>query len=161
MRIFILPILLFLGMPTTSISREILVITGKDSQGIYLDKKNIVNIFLRKQLINQKGKRWIPVNLSTSHPLRRAFSETLFEQQPEEMDNYWNIKYFHGISPPYVVDSQQAMLSFVTSTPNAIGYISPCFVNDDITIIFKLMLKNKVKLDFKQACKDSIELIPH
>ncbi len=149
MRIFILSILLVLSGSSTSVARELLIITAKDSSEKHLNKKKIANIFLREQLINQQGERWIPVNLSTNHPLRVAFSETLFDQRPEEMDNFWNIKYFQGISPPYVVKSQEAMLRFVTSTPNAIGYIFPCFVNDSVKVIFKLVLKTKVKLKSK------------
>ncbi len=153
MRIFILSIVLALSGSSTSAASELLIITAKGSSEPHLNKKKIANIFLREQLINQQGERWIPVNLSIHHPLREAFSETLFNQLPNQMDNFWNIKYFNGISPPYVVKSQEAMLRFVASTPNAIGYILPCFVNDNVTVVFKLVLKTKVKFNVKDICR--------
>lgn len=139
-------------MSTTSVAGELLIITAKNTSERHLNKKKIANIFLREQIINPQGERWIPVNLSSDHYLRVAFSESLFDQRPEEMDNFWNIKYFQGISPPYVVKSQEAMLRFVSSTPNAIGYILPCFINNEVKIVFKLKLKIKDKLENKVVC---------
>ncbi len=150
-RTFILTILLLLAAPPLSVANELLIIAAKNYSEKHINKKKITNIFLRKQLINQQGKRWVPVNLSPQHPLRMAFSELFFDQQPEEMDDFWNIKYFQGFSPPYVVNSQEAMLRFVVSTPNAIGYVSPCFVNENVKVIFKIRIK--AKMGFKSPCK--------
>ncbi len=150
MRTLILSISFALIVPSTAIASELLIITGKETAEKKFNKKKITNIFLRRQLINQHGERWIPVNLASHHPLRKIFSETLLDQYPEELENYWNIKYFQGISPPYVVESQEAMLRFITTTPNAIGYISSCFKNNNVKVIFRIALKS----DKTQKCND-------
>jgi hypothetical protein len=150
MRTLILSIFTTLSVPSPTLAAELLIITGKETSEKKYIKKKIANIFLRERLINQHGERWIPVNLGSHHPLRKIFSETLLDQYPEELDNYWNIKYFQGISPPYVVDSQEAMLRFVTTTPNAIGYISSCFKNNNVKVIFRIALKS----DKEQKCND-------
>ena len=149
-RTLILSIFITLSVPSPILAAELLIITGKETSEKKYFKKKIANIFLREQLINQQGKRWIPVNLGSHHPLRKIFSERLLDQYPEELENYWNIKYFQGISPPYVVNSQEAMLRFVTTTPNAIGYISSCFKNNHVKVIFRIAIKS----DKIQKCND-------
>jgi hypothetical protein len=37
--------------------------------------------------------------------------------------------YFHGVLPPHVVESEEAVVLFVNATPGAIGYISTCSPN--------------------------------
>ncbi len=80
-------------------------------------------IYLRKSQMDMDGNRWIPLNLPVNDPLRRSFSLALFSMLPEEQDDYWNIQYFNGISPPKVMASEEAILRFVASTPGSIGYV--------------------------------------
>lgn len=80
-------------------------------------------IFKRKVLVDAAGRRWVPVNLGFSDPLRRAFTQALFEELPEEQEEYWNKQYFHGTIPPEVLASEEAVLRFVALTPGAIGYV--------------------------------------
>ncbi len=151
-RRYILPILLGLGLSGAVMADELLIIVARNVSENYLPKKKIANIFLREQLINHQGERWIPVNLEPDNPVRIAFSEYFFDKRPEEMDNFWNIKYFQGIRPPYVVKSQQSMLRFVASTPNAIGYVLPCYVDEHVKVVFKVKIK-KPK-GFSDLCND-------
>jgi len=91
-----------------------------------LDKLSLADlklIYQRKSQIDAEGNRWIPLNLTVNDPLRRSFSLSLFSMLPEEQDDYWNIQYFNGISPPKVLASEEAILRFVASTTGAIGYI--------------------------------------
>ncbi|MDP2901914.1 MAG: hypothetical protein Q8N96_02230 [Methylovulum sp.] len=113
--------------------------------------KRLENVFLRKTLLNDSGTRWIPLNLSPEHPLRQAFSLSLFKKRPEALEVYWNEQYFQGITPPYVVASEEAMLRFVTSTPGAIGYILPCHLDARVQVVFKLTATTPVE----QYCNQS------
>lgn len=114
--------------------------------------KRLENIFLRKTLLNGSGTRWIPLNLSPEHPVRQAFSQSLLKKRPEELESYWNEQYFQGITPPYVVASEEAMLRFVTSTPGAIGYILPCHLDARVQVVFKLATTDPVE----QQCKEHV-----
>jgi hypothetical protein len=127
---------------------EILVITGYQTELKNASIKQLKNIFLRQTLLNESGTRWIPLNLSPSHPLRLAFSQSLFKQLPEDMESYWNEQYFQGITPPYVVASEEAMLRFVTDTAGAIGYILPCHLDKRVQVVFKLTTSDSLK----QSC---------
>jgi len=54
---------------------------------------------------------------------------------PEDMQSYWNDQYFHGVLPPPVLDSEEAVLRFVSSTAGAIGYVSACAVDKRVEIV--------------------------
>lgn len=139
-------LLLIMALSLSSVSAdEILIITRPETALKDISIKRLENIFLRKTLLNSSGTRWIPLNLSPEHPLRQAFSLSLFNKRPEAMESYWNEQYFQGITPPYVVASEEAMLRFVTSTPGAIGYILPCHLDARVQVVFKLATSTPVE----------------
>ena len=135
---------LLLGFSLCSVQASyadtILVITRRDSGVEQLTVRELKAIFRRKILVNEQGLRWIPLNLNADHPLRRAFSQRVFEQQPEDMETYWNEQYFQGVMPPYVVASEEAVLRFVISMPNAIGYIRPCYLDTRVQVVMTLRI---------------------
>jgi ABC-type phosphate transport system substrate-binding protein len=86
-------------------------------------------IYWRKKQYWQGGVRIHPVNLQAEHPLRLSFSKAVLGSPPSEQTTYWNGVYFHGISPPYTVQSDEAVLRYVTNTKGAIGYVDACKVD--------------------------------
>jgi hypothetical protein len=92
----------------------------------HLSREAVARLFMRRQLYWDGGLRAQPVNLPARHPLRRLFSQNLLGSRPEDLDDYWRDMYFHGVLPPHVLGSEEAVLLFVASTPGAIGYVSGC-----------------------------------
>lgn len=92
-------------------------------------------IFRRKRQLWDDGSRIVPVNLPATHPLRRLFSQRLFKRSPEDMQDYWNDQYFHGVLPPAVLASEEAVIRFVVSTPGAIGYVSSCTQDKRVVVV--------------------------
>jgi hypothetical protein len=137
-------ILLLLSV-SPAFADEILVVTGQQVDIKDITLKRVENIFLKKTLVNQQGTRWIPLNLNPDHPIRQAFSQTVFKQRPEDMETYWNDQYFQGITPPYVVSSEEAMVRFIASTVGAIGYILPCHLDARVQIVFKIKVQSPVE----------------
>lgn len=86
-------------------------------------------IYWRKQLYWPMGRRIKPVNLSSAHPLRLQFSQAVLGSVPKKQIDYWNGLYFEGISPPYSVNSEEAVLRYVSQTDGAIGYVNACLVD--------------------------------
>jgi len=95
----------------------------------------VAGIFARKRQLWRDRSPIVPVNLPASHPLRRNFSRWVFDKTPEEMQDYWNDQYFHGVVPPPVLASEEAVLRFVASTPGAIGYVSTCVVDRRVEVV--------------------------
>lgn len=89
-------------------------------------------IYWRKKQYWQDGVRIHPVNLHSAHPLRIHFSKTVLGSLPNEQADYWNGLYFHGINPPYSLQSEEAVLRYVNSTKGAIGYVDACKVDDRV-----------------------------
>ncbi len=117
------------------------IITQQASPIKNLTLDDLKRVYLRKSLIDANGNRWIPLNLPVSHALRQFFSLKLFDNTPEEQEQYWNEQYFQGINPPEVLSSEEAVLRFVEMTPGAIGYVRKQNVNNRVKILTLLSLQ--------------------
>lgn len=106
---------------------EVIAVIVPQTHGMKsIEVNELALIFWRKKLYWADGKYVQALNYPASNPLRLQFSRSVLKSAPETQTNYWNSLYFHGISPPHVVDSQEAMLRFVADTAGAIGYIDAC-----------------------------------
>lgn len=133
-----LAMLLCLVMPVTkvhAIDKPFAVIAAPGMTMHRLTRQTVSLIFKRKQNYWESGTRIQPINLPPAHPLRQAFSQALLGQAPEGMEDYWREMYFHGVLPPHVVASEEAVLLFVSATPGAIGYISACPTDRKLNIV--------------------------
>jgi ABC-type phosphate transport system substrate-binding protein len=114
--------------------RPFVVITGPGEER-HLSREAVSQIFMRKQNYWENGTRIQPVNLPANHPLRRAFSQVVLGHLPEELEEYWREMYFHGVLPPHVLASEEAVILFVSSTPGAIGYVSTCYPDRRVSVV--------------------------
>ena len=127
--------LIFCIGPATAADFGFVIIAAPTVGKASVSRQAIARIFERKQLYWENNKRVVPINLPVNNPLRRAFSQTILGQAPEAMEDYWREMYFHGVLPPYVVDSEEAVIAFVAGTPGAIGYVSSCVVDHQVTVL--------------------------
>jgi ABC-type phosphate transport system substrate-binding protein len=123
---------------TGSEQAVIAVIVAKNGPDQALDKNALARIFLRKTLLWASGETIRPVNLSAAHPMRRLFSERVAGLDPEELEDYWNDQYFHGIFPPYAVASEEAAIRYVSESATAIGYVSACALDGRVRALLYL-----------------------
>ncbi|WP_245598834.1 hypothetical protein [Methylomicrobium lacus] len=119
-------------------AEPIAVVTSASSPLNHLSRDTLKLIYLRKIQLDEQGKRWIPTNLPLASPLRNDFSLSLFSILPEEQEDYWNAQYFHGITPPPVMSSEEAVLRFVSSTPSSIGYVRKTLVDARVKVLLLL-----------------------
>jgi hypothetical protein len=111
------------------------IVVMHSSPLVRLSLDTLKQVYLRKTLLDKNGKRWIPLNLQVSDKLRQSFSLALFKKRPEEQESYWNEQYFHGINPPEVLASEEAVLRFVAITPGAIGYVRKSLADNRVKVI--------------------------
>lgn len=121
-------------------SPQIVVIGAPGSEMSGLTVAELARIFRRKLPMTPAGRPLVPVNLTLTDPLRSVFSRAVFGLDPDAMETYWTERYFHGVSPPHVVASSEAMLRFVHATPGAIGYVWSCEVDDRVQVLLRLPL---------------------
>lgn len=97
-----------------------------------LSVRELGPIYWKKKQFWQGGSRIHPVNLHAEHPLRIYFSKTVLGSLPNEQADYWNGLYFHGTTPPYSVQSEEAVLRYVSITKGAIGYVDACKLDERV-----------------------------
>jgi ABC-type phosphate transport system substrate-binding protein len=133
--LWLLLCLLPFNSPYAADNDMIAVIVPADFSTKHLSRTELSLIFLRKKLYWPNGKRIRPANLPTQQALRKQFSQHVLGSLPQAQNEYWNELYFHGTSPPYVVNSQEAMLRFVADTAGSIGYIDACLLDERVKAI--------------------------
>ena len=143
MRFFLLSLpLLWVVLPELLQAEERIAVIVSETSPVKdaLSREELASIYRRKKLFWGNSSTIIPLNLPVTHPLRQSFSRTVLGESPEEMESYWNTQYFHGISPPYVLASEEAVVQFVATTPGAIGYVNAAAVNDRVHVLLYLPL---------------------
>lgn len=113
----------------------IAIIVPTDSSTKVISSTELKLIYWRKKDYWANGKHIHAVNLSAEHPVRLQFSSKILGSLPSAQNDYWNGVYFHGISPPYVVNSEEAVLRYVADTNGAIGYLNACSVDGRVKAV--------------------------
>lgn len=136
MRIFILIVaLLYTGLARAEQRSPVIAVivpAQEQADKLKLTPSSLKLIYLRKQLFWPNGKRIIPVNLQSEHNLRNQFSQAVLGNLPKQQIDYWNGLYFNGIQPPHSVNSEEAVIRFVTDTKSAIGYVNACAADERV-----------------------------
>lgn len=116
-------------------AKVIAVIVANEQATKMISMPELKLIYWRKKDYWANGKHIHPVNLPADHPLRLQFSNRVLGSLPSAQNDYWNGVYFHGISPPYVLNSEEAILRYVADTNGAIGYINACNTDSRIKVV--------------------------
>ncbi|BCG63605.1 MAG: hypothetical protein methR_P1333 [Methyloprofundus sp.] len=122
-------------------AQNMVVIVGVNSPVKQLSLARFKRIFLGKERLTEQGRRWIPINLGATHPLRQAIRKQVVQKSTFNLEQYWNQQYFNGISPPYVLASEEAILRFVADTPNAIAYIAACHRDKRVKTVYSFKIR--------------------
>jgi len=134
--VFLIFGMLFLPFALVAEEREsIAVVVPAAYAGKAPEAADLGLIYRRKKLLWPDGTRIQPTNLPPDHILRRQFSQLVLGKAPEALASYWNNLYYHGISPPRVFASEEAVLRFVAETPGAIGYVQGCATDGRVRVL--------------------------
>lgn len=129
---------LLLSSPEVKAAGRIAVIVSSHAPVKSIDESTLRSVYLKKIFLSKQGQTLIPVNLPVDDPVRQAFTHSTIHMSDNQLRNYWNRRYFQGISPPYVLGSQEAVIRFVARTPGAIGYVDSCYLNDSVRQVLLL-----------------------
>lgn len=133
---------------------EIALIIAQQEADFALDTAGLRNIYLKKIFVDPNGHEYVPLNLPPGHPLRVLFSALLFKRSAQAMQDYWNQRYFQGIAPPFVLNSQKAVMQFVAKTPGAIGYVANCHLDDRVKPLLFLSIPTSDRETIAALCAD-------
>ena len=140
------------GNPALAAEDFIAVIVGASSPIIDYDTQTLREVFLKRITVDDHNVAVVPLNLPPANTARLAFTASLWGGQPEDQQGYWNERYFHGVTPPYVVLSDEAMLRFVTETPGAIGYVAACRVDARVRVVAQLPITPALLARVRESC---------
>ena len=144
MRVFISLLLLIIGLSlqATSMAADktaIAVIVASDNPNKSLSLGELKLIYWRKKTYWANGQRIHPINLPSDNPLRLQFSSSILGSTPSAQNDYWNGLYFHGISPPHVLYSDEAAIRYVQETAGSIAYADACKLDNRVKPLLWLL----------------------
>ena len=100
------------------------VIVNPQVKGTQIPRAALSSIFLKQAKVWGDGSAVLPVDQSVRSAVRKSFSSDVLQQGLVEVQVYWQRKMSSGVVPPPVKPSDEEVVSYVASTPGAIGYVS-------------------------------------
>ncbi len=90
-----------------------------------ISKSDASKIFQKKSQKFGNGQRASPVDLPANSPVREQFSQGVHGRSASAIASYWQQQIFSGRGvPPEEKASDSAVLDFVRSNPDGIGYVA-------------------------------------
>lgn len=112
------------ALPVVSADASFRVIVHPQVKGSQIPRSALTSIFLKQAPRWGDGTAVLPVDQSVRSLVRKSFSGDVLQQGIVEVQVYWQRKMSAGVVPPPVKTSDEEIVSFVASTPGAIGYVS-------------------------------------
>lgn len=101
-------------------------------------REDVARIYLGRHRFWADGSAIVALNLPAGVAARERFSSLVLHGDSAQLATYWNEQYFHGILPPPVLSSTDAVKRYVASNPRAIGYIDAAQLDDTVRAIERL-----------------------
>jgi ABC-type phosphate transport system substrate-binding protein len=108
------------------------------SRSAPLTRETLQRIYLKRQRFWDDGHPIIAINQEAATPAREAFTRLVFGEEAARMPAYWNEQYFHGVLPPITLGSEEAVVRYVASRPDAIGYVDARRVDASVAVALRL-----------------------
>ncbi len=123
----LIPLLVFAFSLLFSFSAEageLVVIVNADSGVSHLSRSQVINIFLGRNREFPSGRPAMPVDLPAGNPTKALFYRLLVNRDLDQMAAYWSRFVFAGsTAPPIQAKSEEDVIKFVSSHPEAVGYL--------------------------------------
>ncbi|HEX3693974.1 MAG TPA: phosphate ABC transporter substrate-binding protein [Polyangia bacterium] len=101
------------------------VVVNPQNSATSVDRKFVVDAFLKKITRWPDGEIIRPVDLSPDSPARGRFSDEIIKRSVSAVKSYWQQLVFSGREvPPPEMDSDEDVIRYVLRFPGAIGYVS-------------------------------------
>lgn len=115
-----------------------LVVIVHPNRTVALAIGDVRHIYLGRHRFWDDGSAIVALNLPAGTALRERFSQRVLRGDSAELTAYWNERYFHGVFPPAVLSSSDAVKRYVASEPGAIGYIEATEVDSSVRVVLTL-----------------------
>lgn len=114
---------------------DVAVIVNK-SNNQTLDKKTIKRIYLNKAKTFANGNEIISAGLEADNVTTEEFNDKVLQKSAAQLKSYWAKLMFTGSgTPPTEFKTAQAVIDFVKSNANAIGFIDSSKATTEVKIV--------------------------
>lgn len=118
-------LLLVVALVTEVSAQSFQVIVNEGNSVSSISKSDLSDIFLKKSTKWEDGSAVTPVDLNARSAVREAFSQEVHGRGVGAIRSYWQQAAFSGAgTAPLERSSDADVITFVKSTPGAVGYIS-------------------------------------
>lgn len=135
----------FTTTPSAAHQKTVLAVIEPAFSHHSLNRAKLAAIYLRERFHWSDGTKIEPVNLPADGSARLLFSRAVLGRGPQDLEPYWNRRYFDGILPPYVLHSPRAVLRFVARTRGAVGYIPYDMVDARVRVVLLITDHGRVR----------------
>jgi ABC-type phosphate transport system substrate-binding protein len=102
------------------------IIVHPDNPTSKASRQFLANAFLKEVTRWDGGESLRPVDLKPQTTTRRRFSESILNRSVGAVKSYWQQRIFSGRGvPPPELDSDEAVVAYVTKHRGGVGYVSP------------------------------------
>jgi ABC-type phosphate transport system substrate-binding protein len=104
---------------------EFRVIVDPESSNTSITRELLAEVFFKTTTRWPDGATIRPVDQRSDSPVRKAFSEGILKRTVGAVRGYWQQRIFSGRDvPPPELDSDDAVVRYVTEHRGAVGYVS-------------------------------------
>jgi ABC-type phosphate transport system substrate-binding protein len=122
--IIIAVFLLTIGSAST-FAQEYKIIVNSGNSIDALTKKELSDYFLKKKTTWTGNTSVLPIDLNSSSATRAVFSKEIHNKSISQVRAFWQQSVFSGkASPPTELENDIAVINYIKSHKDAIGYIS-------------------------------------
>jgi ABC-type phosphate transport system substrate-binding protein len=115
---------------------EVVVVVSSRNPIETLSREQITDIYLGRMNRFPNGNPVKPIDLSESSPIRSEFYGRFLGRSQSQIKAHWSKLIFTGRGqPPPTVAGGDAMAESVAENPNAIGYLSPDFLDKRLRVV--------------------------
>ena len=130
--------LVLIGVTAGRAADPALVVIVHPDRAATLAIDEVGRIYRGRRRFWDDGSAIVALNLPSGTSLRERFSQRVLHGDSAQLAAYWNEQYFHGLFPPTVLSSGDAVKRYVASDPKAIGYIEAADVDASVRVVLTL-----------------------
>jgi len=118
---------------------DIVVIIHPDNPVETLSQRQVIDIFMGREVRFPNGATAIPVDQAPNSPVRERYYQQLIGKSIAQINAYWARLLFTGrATPPRVLGSNEAVMDTVLNNRDVIAYIDRADLTDQVKIIYTL-----------------------
>lgn len=118
---------------------QLTVVVNAESGVVHLSRSQVINIFMGRNREFPNGRAATPIDMPASNPAKAQFYRTLVNRDLDQMAAYWSRFVFAGsTAPPYQATSVADVINFVSTHPDAVGYLESPIKDSRIRAVLTL-----------------------